>query len=104
MTKPLETLFHPLLNGPILTKTASSVNQWAGRLSANSGDTTLTVSTQVVNSDSLIFATYQTSVASNATQALRVSTISPGNFFSVALNPAPVGTDFTIMWFVQQAS
>lgn len=51
---PTETLFRPLMKGPIMTKTLSAANQWAGRTTISSGSASQVVSTSNVNSDSLI--------------------------------------------------
>ena len=51
---PMETLFRPLMRGPIMTKATSAVNQWAGRTTLASGSASQVVSTSNVNSDSII--------------------------------------------------
>lgn len=56
---PIEALFRPLLRGPLMSKTASASNQFAGRTTISSGSVSATVSTFSVNSDSLIFAVPQ---------------------------------------------
>ncbi len=51
---PTETLFRPLMRGPIMTKAGSAANQWAGRTTISSGSASQVVSTTQANSDSLI--------------------------------------------------
>lgn len=51
---PLEAIFRGAIRGPLMTLTASKANQFAGRTTIASGSATQTVSTNVVNSDSLI--------------------------------------------------
>ncbi|MCR4342107.1 MAG: hypothetical protein NUW01_19700 [Gemmatimonadaceae bacterium] len=50
---PTETLFRPLMRGPIMTKATSAANQWAGRTTLASGSTSQVVSTSNVNSDTI---------------------------------------------------
>ena len=52
---PLEILHRALMRGPLMTNINSSPNQWSGRTTLASGSATVTVSTQTVNSDSLLF-------------------------------------------------
>ncbi len=99
-----EQFYGPTLRGPLLTQAASKSNQWAGRTSIDSGDTTVTVSTVSVGSDDLIRIGFQSSVGSNVAQVIKVNTISPGNHFGMTVTPAPVGTDFTIMWRLDKTS
>ena len=89
---------------PFTTRINSAANQWAGRTAVASGIATATVSTTSVKSDCLIFAMGQSAVASNVAQTILVNTISPGNFFTLGIDPAPVGTDFTICWRLDQGS
>ena len=51
---PIELLYRALLKGPLMTLTASRANQFAGRTTISSGSASQVVSTNVVNSDSLI--------------------------------------------------
>ena len=52
--KPNELLFHPTLKGPTMTSVQSGPRQFAGRTTLNSGSGTVTVSTQAIQSDSLV--------------------------------------------------
>lgn len=99
-----ESLFGPLLNGPLTTKAQSAANQWAGRTAVASGDTTATVSTTTINSDSLVQIAIQSSVGSNVAQVVKVGSINPGNAMVFGVSPAPVGTDFDILWRIDQTS
>lgn len=54
MAANLEQLFAPILHGPMTTEATSNSNQWAGVSTLASGSATLTISTAVVNSNSVI--------------------------------------------------
>ena len=56
---PAETLYRPLLRGPIMTKASSASNQWAGRTTIASGSTSQVVSTSNVNSDTIFNLTLE---------------------------------------------
>lgn len=60
---PIEAMFRPFLKGPLMTLTASKSNQFAGRTTIDSGSATKTVSTSVVNSNSLISHQLQVALA-----------------------------------------
>ena len=62
MTTPLEALSRGFLRGPIITKANSSPSQWAGTTTLNSGSASVVVSTNQVNSDSLIFSNLRVSI------------------------------------------
>lgn len=96
MAEPIEYLRRPLIDGPILTSAVSKSTQHAARISVASGDTTAALSTSIVRSDSLFQLAIQSSVASNVAQVVKVASINPGNVVIFGINPAPVGTDFTI--------
>lgn len=59
---PTETLFRPLMKGPIMTKTGSAVNQWCGRTTIASGSVSQVVSTNQVNSDTVFNLALQAAV------------------------------------------
>lgn len=100
-----EQVFRGMLRGPLTTKAGSASNQWAGRTaSVASGTATVTVSTTSVKSDSLITYGYESNVASNATQVIKVNSIVDSAFFGMTINPAPVGTNFVIMWRIIQTN
>lgn len=99
-----EQIWRGMLRGPFTTKAGSSVNQWAGRTAVASGIATATVSTTVVNSNSIILTAFQSSVASNVAQAIRVSSLASGAYFGLQVSPAPVGTDFVITWVIFKTS
>jgi hypothetical protein len=107
MTTPAETFFRPVLRGPLSTETASGNGQWAGRTTISSGATSVTVSTQVVNSNSIILHTLQATTRQNSGVAstIEVSTISPGNFFTLAYADGVNhrADDATIMWWIIRA-
>ena len=99
-----EQIYGGMLRGPLTTKAGSAVNQWAGRTAVLSGVATATVSTTVINSDSIILTAFQSSVASNVAQVVRVSSLASGAYFGLQVSPAPVGTDFTITWVIFKTS
>ncbi len=99
-----EQVWRGMLRGPLTTQAQSSVNQWAGRTAVASGIATATVSTRAVNSDSIILTAFQSSVASNVAQVIRVSSLATGSYFGLQVSPAPVGADFTITWIIFQTS
>jgi hypothetical protein len=92
-----------MLRGPLQTMAASAANQWAGRTLVPSGATTVTVSTSIIGSADLVLTSFQSNVASNVAQVIRVSSLAAGAFFGLQVSPAPVGTDFTITWIVVRA-
>lgn len=92
-------LHKPLLRGPMTMKVSSgSAGQFAGRVAVGSGDTSATVSTNIVGAESIILHTYQSAFPDNSAQNIFVNTISPGNFFTFTISPALVETDFDIHW------
>ena len=94
-----EQIFRGMLRGPLTTRATSASNQWAGRTtSVGSGTATVTVSTTSVKSDSIIMYGYESNVASNATQAIKTNSVVDGSYFGFTINPAPVGTNFIVMW------
>lgn len=99
-----EQVWRGMLRGPLTTKAQSSANQWAGRTTVASGATTATVSTNAVTSDSIILTAFQSNVASNVAQVIRVSSLAAGAYFGLQVSPAPVGTDFTITWVIFKTS
>jgi hypothetical protein len=97
-----EQLFRPGLRGPLSTRAVSANNQWAGTHTLASGAATVTVSTTVVDSDSIIrYGVRAVTAAGSAGLVVCVSTISPGNFFTFATIDAVVAPrDLNIMWEV----
>lgn len=61
---PIEAIFRGHLRGPLMTQAASKSNQYAGRTTISSGSATQVVSTNVVNSDSLIIHQLQAALPS----------------------------------------
>lgn len=60
----------------------SASDQWAGRSTIASGDTTVTVSTTNVKSDSLVFATLHLPVGSYANLEVSVHSLVDGGFIT----------------------
>ena len=104
---PLELLNRALAKGPLMVPTTAGRNQFAGRTALASGTASVTVSTAIVNSDSLIFHAFQvtsTSVASGGVSvALVVNSIVSGISFAFAtqdgIGRTPGGT---IMWEIRR--
>lgn len=91
-----------LLGQPLWAPTASGPQQFAGRTALNSGSATVTVSTNVVEADSIILLTPQAHTnAVSGYLPLDVRTISPGNFFTVGhADGAAKARDVTVMWMM----
>jgi hypothetical protein len=85
---------------------SSRATQWAGRAVIANGQETVTVSTAIVNSDSLVIAFPQgTDTVGSLGNAFCVRTISPGNFFTLGTaDSQPVARDMTLAWLVYQTS
>ena len=106
---PIELLRRALFTGPGMVRTTAGPNQFAGLTALASGTATATVSTTVVNSDSIILHAFQansTSVASGAAGVdLCVNSIVSGVSFAFAnqdgIGRAPGGT---IMWEIRRVS
>lgn len=102
-----EVLFAPLFKGaPVFTKaldiTLGGTNPFANRTAVGSGLVSVTVSTNVVNSDSLIFTGVQASVvASSDAGAFDVTSVVPGVSFCFTRNNG-VAAPFpaTVMWMI----
>ncbi len=107
-TNPLSQLFRPLLRGPMLSRTSGETNPWAGRTNVPSGSATVTVSTALVNSDSIIrFGTEVTSVGvgANSGGAVVVNSIVSGVSFAFARATAVAAPwDETVMWELVKTS
>ena len=73
--KPNEELFHPLLKGPMMTSVESGPRQFAGRTTLNSGSATITVSTQAIQSDSLVHLGFE----GNANHGIIAGTLAVGS-------------------------
>lgn len=102
-----ERLFHPHLRGPMLTNANSDDFQWAGRTTLGSGSSTVTVSTAVVNSDSIVLLGSQaaTNQASGVSTPIEVKSINPGNHFILGTSDGDsLSRDTTVMWMVMLTS
>ena len=105
---PLELLRRPFLKGPMALETTAGENQFAGRTSLASGTAFATISTAIVNSDSLIQATFQvntTTASGVAFAAMGVNSIVSGVSFTFGsvdgVGRAPGGV---IMWEIRRTS
>ena len=82
-TTPAESIARGLLKAPLITPANSGPNQWAGRTTLSSGSASVTVSTQQVNSDSMIFTTIEAALVAGYTTQGRVN-IASGTSFGTA--------------------
>ena len=103
-----ELLFKPTLRGPMRTRTApTEPNAWAGRTTLNSGSATSTVSTTLIQSDSII----QYGIEANTRQdsgvgaAIEVMSIIDGSGFAFGTSGGEtLARDTTIMWSLMRTS
>jgi hypothetical protein len=97
-----EQVWRGLLRGAFTTKAASAANQWAGRSTIANGQETVTVSTTIVDSDSIILAFPQAVDTVGSTgNAFCVRSINPGNHFILGTaDSQPVTRDVDVMWMV----
>lgn len=99
-----EQLFAPILRGALKTLQNSSPNQFAGRTTIASGSATATVSTNQVNSDSIILATLQgdgTDTASAVGVPVEVKSMASGGYFTVGWQDGKARNfDRTVMWMM----
>ena len=100
MPGPVELITRPLVVGALHFSALSRSNIVAGFVDVASGIATATVSTTTVDSNSLILLTSHSDTASNATQALRVSSRAQGAYFGIQVAPAPVGTDYKVCFLI----
>ena len=104
---PIEAYRRPLYRGPASLVTAAGPQQFAGRTALASGTAFVTISTAVVNSDSIINATFQvsTTAGSGTNFATGVSSIVSGVSFAYGnldgQGRAPGGT---VMWEIRRTS
>lgn len=107
--RPLETLYGASLQGPPITKTTTPGN-WAGRTTLSSGSTVVTISTAVINSDSLVLAAVVNvasigTVVTSYAAGVVVNSIVSGVSFAVAAAPAiAYPADRTIAWMIWRTS
>lgn len=109
---PIEAVFRAVFRGPMwfsgLAANSGSGKQWAGYTALNSGTASVTISTAVVNSDSMIninFKAAGTLAASGFPTALVANSIVSGVSFAIAqadgAGRAPSGT---VMWDIRRTS
>lgn len=102
-----EQHFKPILRGPLTTETASGPSQWSGRINISSGDVTVTVSTTLVNSDSLIFAQIEGNInqSSGVAAPIEVCSIVSGSHFTLTRADGTATTrTVPVMWMLMRAS
>jgi hypothetical protein len=105
--RPLEELFGPHFRGPPLTQ-LTTLGAWAGRTSLGSAQASVTVSTAVVNSDSVFMIASNpgsVGVGANSGGAVVVNSIVSGVSFALARATA-VGApwDSTVSWMIWRTS
>lgn len=106
---PLEQIFRGWLRSPLGTLTASGPSQFAGRTTLNSGTAFATVSTRMVNSDSIIqfgFAVNSTGAMNvNSGAYLVVSSIVSGVSFALGyVDGAGRGPGGTFLWEIRRTT
>jgi hypothetical protein len=98
-----ELLWRPLLKGPIMADQTSNVVAFTGATLLASGSATVTVSNNMVGSDTgiLLGALGVGNVGSAAGRPIEVKTISPGNFFTLGtIDGVAIARDTTVSWFM----
>lgn len=106
-TTPIELMRRLFQKGPAIIDTRSSPDQFAGRTTLSSGSATVTVSTQQVNSDSIISLALQSVTALNSGFGadLCVRSISPGGSFVIGWSDGQTRAfDVVGMWEVKKTS
>lgn len=76
----------------------SASDQWCGRATIASGDTTVTVSTTNVKSDSLFFSMLHLPIGSHSDLSVSVRSLVDAGFVTFGLNLA-VSDDLDFSWF-----
>lgn len=104
MSNFIEQLYGPILRGPLVAKTNSSTSMFAGVFAVNSGSSTATVSTTLVNSDTLIFLTSYTAQSSHYSIRPNVTSRGPGGSFTVTLDKTTVTSDYQLAWWMALTS
>ena len=103
-----ELLFKPTLRGPVRTRTApTEPNPWAGRTTLNSGSATSTVSTTLVQSDSIIQYGIEANTRQDSGVASPIEVMSIQDGVSFAFGTAggeTLARDSTIMWSLMKTS
>ncbi len=103
-----ELLFKPTLRGPMRTRTTGEENPWAGRTVLASGSASVTVSTALIQSDSIVrYGTQPNSVgvAANSGGAVVVNSIVDSVSFAFArATGVAVPWDEAVMWEVLRTS
>ena len=103
-----ELLFKPTLRGPMRTRTSGEQNPWAGRTTLSSGSATITVSTTLIQSNSIVrYGTQANSigVAANSGGPIVAANVVDGVSFDFArATGVAVPWDETIMWEIVRTS
>lgn len=98
----------PMFRRPLFVPAQSKSNQYAGRTTLASGSATVTVSTTVVNSDSIVWmglAAPGTNVASGQFKAIEVKSIDAGNAFVLGTaDGVAMARDTVVMWTIVHTS
>src|SRR5262245_17099997 len=102
-----ELMFKQTLRGPVRTKTGGA-NPWAGRTTLNSGSVSVTVSTCIIQSNSILhMATFPASrgVAANSGGYIGVASVVDGRSFAFArATGVAVPWDEVISWEIVRTS
>ena len=89
---PIELLQRPMIKSAPMIKTNSDAGQFAGRTTLSSGSATVTVSTRIVNSDSILHMTPQAALEAGYTTQGRTG-IASGLSIGTASTPAVYSGD-----------
>lgn len=106
MANPIEVMFGPNLKGPINVSASAGAQQFAGRTLIPAGSVSVTVSTRMVNSDSIILVGTETgsmSVTSAGPIAVN-SKVSGVSFALCSQNSIACPYDRTVGWMIAQTS
>lgn len=96
-----------VMRSPGIVKTGTTAHEWAGRTVLNSGSATVTVSTTIIQSNSIIlFNTLaSTRQSSGQSRAIEVSSPVPGVSFAFSTaDGVAIPRDTLIMWTMIRTS
>lgn len=96
-----EQLYGAQIRGPMVVNISSGPQQFAGKISISSGDTSGVCSITTVKSDSLFTSLVAQVSSANLTDNFVVKTISDSNFFTVGFaDGGGIPANVTIHWAI----
>lgn len=100
-----EQIFRGMFRSAPSIDARSRASQYAGRTTLNSGSATVTVSTTIVDSDSIILTGFASGdaadVGSGLAKGIEVKSLNPGNAMVLGtVDGITMARDTTIMWVV----